>query len=174
VGKKAGQKILRQNSNVNPLKQKMIKNIPFEKVYKEVLDEYLKTGEFIQAIAKVQKKYGDKLPFDTVRGVCLKISEYAKEMCENIFEEVIFKHAIIYNNIYRYCRNTGFGIGVNKALQYKERLLGINSEDETLIINNEFDVVVGEGFDFSLLTDEERVRMEQLVLKCKPLKQLQK
>jgi len=157
-----------KQSKVGRIKNLPGKKITHEQLYNEILDNYLDSGNYIAAISKVHKKYGKAITISQIREACLKISEKAKEICEDIFGEVFFKHSLIYSNISRQFKNLGFSYGENKAMLYRERLLGLsNDEDNEFVINNEFEFIERQTYDINLLNDIQKERLEQLLLKTK-------
>jgi len=144
------------------------KQITHEQLYNEIMDSYLETGNFFKSVGVVHSKYGNRVSQAQIKNACLMISEKAKEICENIFSEVFFKHSLIYSALARQFRTLGFGYGETKSLGGRERLLGLSdNESEEFVINNEFDLIQREQYDIKKLSEQDQIRLEQLLLKTK-------
>ena len=157
-----------------------IKNIPgkgvsHEELYNKIMDSYMETNNFTESLGIVFKSYKGNVTIGQLSQACQLLSEKAKEICENIFSEVFFKHSLIYSHIAREFKKMGNGYGENKAMQYREKLLGL-SEDESneFVINNEFEFIQKDSFDVSKLDDSEKERLELLLLKTKGIQISQK
>ncbi len=163
--------VAKKQSQIGRIHNPPGKNITHEQLYNELLDSYLETGNFIQSVAVVHKKYGNRITHGAIKQASLMIAEKAKSISENIFSEVFFKHSLIYSNLIRQFRKLGFGYGESKAMLFREKLLGLSEdESEDFIINNELELIQTNTYDINRLTDKEQERLEILLLKTKGVK----
>lgn len=170
--KKRGEKTVQKEKQVSK-KNTALGGVREDKLFDEYMHAYQQTGTTIQASYRVMSKY-PKLSFDNLRHLSVKLNQYLADMTENSFRELFFKHAFVYNKIWRFFKSNRIAYGETKSLQFKERLFGFHGDegDNIFEINNEIEMVTGSGFDFNKLNDHEKERLEQLLLKCRPIKQL--
>ncbi len=142
-------------------------SITHDMVYKEILNAYLDSGNYIESITIVYNKYDGAVTISQLREACMLLSEKAKDICENIFSEIFFKHSLIYSAIARQFETLGSDFGQSKAMLYRERLLGLIDDTDDFFIENEFDFIEKQEFDINLLNKDEKIRFEQLLLKTK-------
>jgi hypothetical protein len=83
-------------------------------------------------------------------------------------QEVIKDHVAKYERIYDFFNSIGHASGTNKAMQAKERLLGLLKENNMLSLTRKETVINMDQpeYDTSQLTPSEQVRFKELLSKC--------
>jgi hypothetical protein len=83
-------------------------------------------------------------------------------------DNVIHQHIAYYEKLYEWFNDMKNYTGIRRALQAKERLLGLHSQTNTLTINQENIFQTQRVDDFSQLSKIEQKRLKELIKKCTP------
>lgn len=95
--------------------------------------------------------------------------EEIKKRASEISEMILSQHIDRYDKLYKWFNENGFTKHALKALQYRERLIGLHSENKEIEFNN---IYIGESqvessLDLNRLSSQEKRLTMALIKKCK-------
>jgi hypothetical protein len=137
-----------------------------EEVQYEMFQLKIKGYSYWDIIKDTSNKYN--LTLSSVSLYYQKLLNFIKEKSGGLIEETITEHSDRYEQLYKWFKENGYDRIAIKALQAREKLLGVNEDENSnlLILNHLSEKGLGfKKYDYEQLSENERNRLIGLIKK---------
>ena len=137
-----------------------------EEMQYEMFQMKIKGYSYWDIIKDTSNKYN--LTLSSVSLYYQQLLNFIKEKAVGLIEETITEHSDRYEQLYKWFKENGYDRIAIKALQAREKLLGVNEEENSNLLilshlgHNELG---GKKYNYEQLTENERVRLIGLIKK---------
>ena len=137
-----------------------------EEIHIDMFNMKIKGYSYWDIVKETQKKY--QITLNYAAHTYQRLLDFIKEKAIGLIEETISEHSDRYEELYRWFKENGYDRFAIKALQSREKLLGVNEEENSnLLILSHLggNDINGKKYIFEQLTENERVRLISLIKK---------